>query len=275
MALETIARNAPVFLLIFVRVYALLRVSPITSSSSIPGIARIAVTFFASFAVYPSVVSQGYGMPADGLQFILLAVGEMLLGLLTGLFLIVLFAVFQLAGQFFSLQMGFGASQVFDPLAQIEIPLVGQFLNLIAMMVFVVSGGLQKIFLYGVMGSFGALRAVDIAGARGDLFLLVTSSLTDLFAQSLVLAFPILGTLFLLQITMGLFGKAAPQMNLLMLGFPAAIGLAFVLILFILPLLVEAFESVIDGAFLTIQLILSGETRAAEVFGFATAGGGR
>jgi len=269
MILETLATNAPVFFLIFVRIYALLRVSPITSSSSVPGIARIAVVFFASFAVFPSVVSEGYAMPSSGLQFILLAVGEMLIGILTGLFLVILFAVFQLAGQFFSLQMGFGASQVFDPLAQIEIPLVGQFLNLIAMMVFVMSGGLQKIFLHGVLGSFGAMRAVDLASAQGDIFLLVASSLSALFAQSLVLAFPILGTLFLLQITMGLFGKAAPQMNLLMLGFPAAIGIAFTLILLILPLLVEAFEAVIDGAFANIELLLSGTTRAAEVFGLS------
>ncbi len=267
MILETLAQNAPIFFLIFVRVYALLRISPITNSSSIPGIARIAVTFFASFAVYPSVVRAGYGMPASGLEFILLAVGEMLIGLLTGLFLVLLFAIFQLAGQFFSLQMGFGASQVFDPLAQIEIPLVGQFLNLIAMMVFVVSGGMQRIFLHGVMGSFAALRAVDLAATRGDLFLVVASGLTDLFTRSLVLSFPILGTLFLLQITMGLFGKAAPQMNLLMLGFPAAIGLAFTVILFILPLLVEAFEAVIDASFATIELILSGSTTAAELFG--------
>ena len=260
--LETIARNAPVFLLIFVRVFALLRIAPITSSASIPGIARTAMAFFTSFAVYPGVVTAGYAIPDTILGFILLAVGEMLIGILTALFLVVLFAVFQLAGQFFSLQMGFGASQVFDPLAQIEIPLVGQFLNMVAMMVFVFSSGLQRLFLSGVQGSFEAMRAVDIAGARAALFALVGSSLGQLFAQALILSFPILGTLFLLQVTMGLFGKAAPQMNLLMLGFPAAIGLAFIVILLLLPFLVEAFEGVIDGAFDQIRLVFSGTSGA-------------
>lgn len=252
-----IARSAPVFLLVFVRIYALLRVSPITSSEAIPGIARVAITFFAAFAVLPSVVASGYPVPASGLDFILLAVGEMLIGILTGLFLVLLFAVFQLAGQFFSLQMGFGASQVFDPLAQIEIPLVGQFLNMIAMMIFVISGGMQRIFLHGVLGSFTALTAADLAGAGQDVLPLVTGSLGRLFEQSLVLAFPILGTLFLLQVTMGLFGKAAPQMNLLMLGFPLAIGVAFMLILLLLPFLVEAFEVVIDDAFHQIDLLFA------------------
>jgi flagellar biosynthetic protein FliR len=257
MVLETIAQNAPVFFLIFVRIYALLRIAPITSSQAIPGIARTAMTFFVSFTVFPSVVAAGYLVPESTMGFFLLAVGEMLIGILTALFLVVVFAVFQLAGQFFSLQMGFGASQVFDPMAQIQIPLVGQFLNIIAMMVFVMSGGLQKIFLHGVMGSFEALTALDIAGARGDLYELVVAGLPMLFSQALILSFPILGTLFLLQVTMGLFGKAAPQMNLLMLGFPMAIGVAFLVILFILPFLVQAFEMVIDDAFMQIQTMFS------------------
>lgn len=273
MVLETIARNAPLFFLVFVRIYALLRVAPVTSSAAIPGIARVGITFFASFAVLPTVIAAGYPIPASVMAFILLAVGEMLIGIITALFLVVMFAVFQLAGQFFSLQMGFGASQVFDPMAQIQIPLVGQFLNMIALMVFVMSSGLQRIFLHGVLGSFSALRAADIATVRGDLFTMVSTSLGGLFQQSLVLAFPILGTLFLLQITMGLFGKAAPQMNLLMLGFPAAIGLAFLIIFLILPFLVEAFEAIIDYAFFQIQTVFSG-TASSGVVPPGAAGGG-
>lgn len=257
MILETLARNAPIFFLVFARVFALARTAPITSSDSIPGIARLALVFFAAFAVFPAVLASGYAAPVNLLDFVLVMVGEILIGLLTSFFLIVMFSVFQLAGQFFSLQMGFGASQVFDPMAQIEIPLVGQFLNIIAMMVFVISSGLQRIFLHGVLGTFMAMNAYDIALARGDLFTVVVASLTRLFEQSLVLSFPILGTLFLLQITMGLFGKAAPQLNLLMLGFPAAIGLAFVVILVTMPFLVEAFEGIIDDAFLRIEEMFS------------------
>lgn len=257
MVLEAIARNAPIFFLIFVRIYALLRIAPITSSAAIPGIARVAITFFAAFTVYPSVIASGYVVSGSLLGFMLLLIGEALIGILTALFLVVIFAAFQLAGQFFSLQMGFGASQVFDPMAQIEIPLVGQLLNMVATMVFVISGGLQRIFLHGVLGSFEALTAVDIAAARGDLYALVTASLPLLFSQALILSFPILGTLFMLQVTMGLFGKAAPQMNLLMLGFPLAIGVAFVIMLLIMPFLVEAFDLALDGAFREIQTMFS------------------
>ncbi len=257
MVLNAIARNAPLFLLIFVRIFALLRIAPITSSESIPSIARTAMVFFTSFAVFPAVLASGYPLPDTGMGFILLAVGEMLIGIITAFFLQMIFATVQLAGQFFSLQMGFGASQVFDPLAQIEIPLVGQLFNMVAMMIFVVSGGLQRIFLHGLMGSFEVMRATDLAGAGPDLVPMITGSLARLFEQSLILAFPILGILFTLQITMGLFGKAAPQMNLLMLGFPLAIGVAFVVMIMTMPFLVEGFEVVIDAAFSQVDLLFA------------------
>lgn len=255
MILEAIAQQAPALLLIFARTFALLRVAPITNSSSIPSVARVALAMLAALVVYPNV--EPYQQLPSGLEYGLLMVGEILLGILTALFLVVMFAVFQLAGQFFSLQMGFGASQVFDPMAQVEIPVVGQFLNMLALMIFVFSDGMQRIFLAGVVGSFEALRAVDIASAQGDLFPVITGSLAMLFEQALVLSLPILGTLFLLQATIGLFGKAAPQMNLLLLGFPAAIGLAFLIILLTLPLMVEAFEVVIDTTFDQIALVFA------------------
>jgi len=56
---------------------------------------------------------------------------------------------------------------------------------------------------------------------------------------------------------MGLLAKAAPQMNLLMLGFPIAISVAFVVILLIAPLLVQTFSKIIDGGFETVLKIFA------------------
>ena len=56
------------------------------------------------------------------------------IGILIGFLVLMVFSIFQIAGQFFSLQMGFGAAEVFDPVAQIQIPLLGQFFNLLAVL---------------------------------------------------------------------------------------------------------------------------------------------
>jgi flagellar biosynthetic protein FliR len=247
-----VSQNAQLFLLIFSRIFALLSVAPLLSSSAIPGIARLGLSLFSAAMVFPWISEQGYPIPPDALGYTFLMVGEILIGIVIGFILTVIYSGFQVAGQYFSFQMGFGASQVYDPMAQVEIPLMGQFLNIIAMFVFLIAGGFQKLFLVGILRSFQVMTASDLITSRESIIDLIIGSLTTLFQQALIISFPILGTLLLISVTMGLLAKAAPQMNLLMLGFPIQIGVAFMMIMVTLPLLMEAFSRVIDASFLEI-----------------------
>ena len=97
--------------------------------------------------------------------------------------------------------------------------------------------------------SKSSLKAINLVTGQTALVQLFTSSLGRLFESALTIAFPILGTLFVISVTMGLMAKAAPQMNLLMMGFPVAIGMAFILLLMILPFLMNTFSRIIDIGF--------------------------
>lgn len=214
------------------------------------------MALFMAMVIFPGVVERGYVVPDNFVHYALVLLGEVLIGLILGFFLVVIYDIFQVAGQFFSLQMGFGASEVFDPLAQVEIPLIGQFLNLIAMLVFVVIGGFQKFFLAGIDASFRSITAMDLASSQGRLLATFAGSLGQLFESALTISFPILGTLFLVSLSMGLMAKAAPQMNLLMMGFPLAIGVAFIIMLAIMPFLMEAFAAIIETSFKMISRLI-------------------
>jgi len=227
----------------------MIQVAPLLSSSAVPQIAKIGLSFFTAVIILPWVVSMGYQIPENIIDFFLLVIGEVLVGILIGFFLAIIYAAFQVAGQFFSLQMGFGASSVFDPLAQIELPLMGQFLNIMGMFIFVTIGGFQKFFLVGVLESFKSLRVIEIVKGKDLLLNIFMGSLGKLFESALTISFPILGTLFLVSVSMGLLAKAAPQMNLLMLGFPIAIGVAFIVLFISLPFIAEAFASIIETSF--------------------------
>lgn len=257
-----IASGAQLFFLIFVRIYAMISFAPLLSSSSIPRLAKIALALLAGTLVFPMVTASGYLIPDTGLAYAMLALGEAMIGIIMGFFLAIIYAAFQTAGQMFSLQMGFGASQVFDPLAQIEIPLLGQFLNLVAMFVFVFTRGFQKIFLTGVYYSFQSVTASDLVLLREDIVTTMLRGLSSLFQNALVIAFPILGTLFLVQVVMGLLGKAAPQMNLLVMGFPISIGVAFLIILVTIPFLMESFDTLIGVGFEQLMRFFDGAAEA-------------
>jgi flagellar biosynthetic protein FliR len=179
----------------------------------------------------------------------LLVLGEVGIGLLIGFLLNLIFIAFQLAGDFFSLQMGFSASMVFDPQSQVEVPLMGEFLNLVAMLVFIATSGMSKFLLVGVERSFQYLRAMDLVTHREGIITLLINGLAGLFQSALTIAFPILGTLLLVSVAMGLLARAAPQMDILTMGFPISIGVSFLLLFATMPFLMTAMERIIDGSF--------------------------
>ncbi|MBU0928909.1 MAG: flagellar biosynthetic protein FliR [Spirochaetes bacterium] len=261
--LNEIVANADLFFVIAVRVLAMIETAPLLSGDGVPQVAKVGLAGFAAAAVFPWVQEAGYAMPANAGAYVAIVAGEAMIGIIIGFFLTMVFNAFTTAGQFFSLQMGFGASETYDPLAQIEIPVVGQFLNLIAMFVFVSTSGFQRLFIIGVRGSFQAIRAVDLLARRADFMAYVVGSLGALFQNALILAFPIFGTLLLVSVTTGLLSKAAPQINLLTEGFPISILVAFFLMATAMPFMIEAFSGLIDTGFENVAGILQGGVRGA------------
>jgi flagellar biosynthetic protein FliR len=255
--IQMLVGNTQLFLLVFFRIIAMVELTPLLSSSSIPQLAKIGFAFFVASAAFPGVLASHYAIPANAVEYFLLILGEVAIGLLIGFLLNLIFSAFQLAGQFFSLQMGFGASEVFDPLSQIEIPLMGEFLNLIAMLVFISMSGTTKFLLVGVQRSFQYLRAVDLVTHRDGIMAMLVSGLGGLFQSALQISFPILGTLLLVSVAMGLLAKAAPQMDVLSMGFPISIGVSFLLLLVTLPFLMDSMGRIIDGSFQTLGAFIN------------------
>lgn len=247
MFLESLAANSEVYFLIFARVIALFMTSPVLSNPSVPAVVRNSLGLMITIIIFP--FASEYIIPDDGVGFIFVALGEVAIGIITGFFITIIFTVFQLAGQMFAVQMGFGASQVFDPLAQVQIPVIGQLFNFVALFIFITNGAFQKIFIIGILRSIEFVKATDFIVNQEFLYGKAIWALGNLFSQALIIAFPILGTLILLSVTMGLLAKASPQMNLMMVGFPIQITIGFVMILFSLPFLMDRFNRVLDGAF--------------------------
>ena len=82
------------------------------------------------------------------------------------------------------------------------------------------------------------------------------SNLSTLFLNAMMVAMPVIGTLFLVHISMGLLSKAAPQMNLLSEGFPITILLTFFLLTVSLPYMVNLFLRIMQHGFAAFETLL-------------------
>ena len=237
---------------------------PLFSTRSVSTVAKVALAGYVAFLVLPTAFGGGYqGMDSiyavSTLQYVLLLVGEGILGITSGFFITMLFAAFSSAGQFFSFQMGLSAAEAYDALSQVENPLMGQLLNLIAMLLFLTTEGFQQIFLHGMVESLQSMNAMSlvVAESRTAFLQLLLEGLTGLFFNAMMIALPLTGTFFLVSVSMGLLSKAAPQMNLLSEGIPLTMLLGFLLLFLVLGPMCDLFIRLFDGAFVRFQELLA------------------
>lgn len=255
--IEQIVANAPVYLLIAGRCFALIMTLPLFSLRTVSRIAKVAFTGYLSYLIFPHVDMALYApYLADGafsLHFVLLLAGEVLIGIITGFYITIIFSAFSTAGQFFAFQMGFSASEVYDALSQVENPLMGQFFNLIAMLIFLQSYWAQRIFAGALVSSFKSLSAFSLVVGQEHLLTFLLGALSKLFLDAFIISLPIMGTLLLINVAMGILSKAAPMMNMMSEGFPTMILVAFFIIMALLPNICDFFGRSFAGAFTNLE----------------------
>ena len=81
--------------------------------------------------------------------------------------------------------------------------------------------------------------------------------MSSLFSVALSLSLPIILTLFLLSLSLGLLAKAAPQMNILMLGFPMQIAVGVAAYYILIPVLVSNFMKVLETTIADVNNIIT------------------
>jgi flagellar biosynthesis protein FliR len=247
--MEYFVYNFQLFLLVFVRIMGLIYSAPFFSSTTINNGAKLGFIFFVTIVIFPLTYQYLPDIPGSMIEYSFIAILEGLIGVVLGFCLTISFAAYQLAGQFFTIQMGFGASEVFDPMSQISLPLMGQYLYLLAILVFLSLQGpviiIRELYhSFELVSASSFIKASVVLPEYGMVALFV-----KMFFTALRMAFPIVGTLLLVSVTMGLLAKAAPQMNLLMIGFPISITVGFIILIVVLPGLIVFFSDYIDRIF--------------------------
>lgn len=255
--IQQILNNAPLFLLIFGRCLGMIFTLPLFSTRSVSRVAKIGFAGFVSYLLIPFANFSQYGsvILGDGvfsLYYIFLLIGEILIGVIIGFYVSIIFAAFSTAGQFLAFQMGFSAASAYDTLSQVENPLLGQYFNFVAILVFLQNEWFQKLFIQGLSNSLKSLNVFGLIENSQATVKFLLKSLSNLFADALIISLPVMGTLFLITVCTGLLSKAAPDMNLLSEGFPIMLIVAFSLLFYLMPVLCNFFVKSFNTGFTTL-----------------------
>ena len=238
--------NVDVFMAVFIRMLGFFTVLPILSSGNLPMMARIFLSLgIAVLAFIGNVVTlPAYDPTIVG--FAVLLASEFLIGLLIGLAVMIIFSVFQFAGQLIDFQMGFGMPNVMDPFTMTQIPVTGNFYFMVMSAMFVMTGALSHV-IHLMLGSFDsiALGQAFIFGNE-NLALTYVGIIIYYFILGFRIALPAIGTIMIINIVLGILVKSVPQMNVFVIGMPIKVLFGLILIFLTMPFLITVFDDLLE-----------------------------
>jgi flagellar biosynthetic protein FliR len=242
--------NVVGFLLLFFRFAALFIAVPIFSHNNIPMNIKAAMAFFFTVVFYASMPPVHIALTVPSIVIAIL--GEFMLGLVVGVSLQIAYNIITFAGGQISYMMGFSMASAIDPQSGISMPIISQFLSLLALMV-LLSLNLHHWVLLLIDHS---LKTVPLGGfmIHKDFFQYVMHAMANMFLVGFIIAFPVIALSWLADVIFGMLMKTMPQFNLLVIGFPIKIMVAFSILIATLTAIMLVFKGQMLEAFNAMEM---------------------
>ncbi len=211
-----------IFGLVLARVSGLMVSAPIFGARQIPPQSKIGLAVILSLILTPLQVSRVEALPADAVAFGFLAGREALVGLAVGFAVSLIFTGIQVGSQLIGVQIGFGFGGLIDPNSGADSSVVDSFYLVLATVIFLAANGHHAVLA-------ALVRTFELAPVAGTSLPSINPVQVMGLVQSVVvvalrIAMPAIGALLLTDVAMGLVGKAAPQMQVMVVGAPVKIG---------------------------------------------------
>ncbi|MGH7073001.1 MAG: flagellar biosynthetic protein FliR [Stellaceae bacterium] len=227
----------------FVRTLALFAAAPVFNTALIPVPLKIALAAMLSILV-GSIVNRP--VPLDlSWTMLVLTVEQILIGLAIGFAMQLALAAMAFAGDLIGVHMGFGFATLLGIEGDFAVPVMSDFFSMVGLMLFLAFNG-HLVLIGALVKSFAVLpvavgSTVPIAGwgtlARaGGL----------LFEIGVFLSLPVIAVVLTLNLAVGTVSRAAPQINLMSVGFPLFLWVGIAATLALVPFFAPAVEHMMN-----------------------------
>lgn len=239
------------FLWPFIRILAMLATAPVFDNRTVQRRTRVGLAALIAILMMPLLPAP----PVLGsAQAIPVLIQQILIGVGMGFSMRLVFAAFEMAGDLLGLQMGLAFAQFIDPARGMQTPLIGSFLGVLASLVFLVIDGhllviaavVQSFELIPISANLTVINSQNIAMAGGIMFML-----------ALQIALPVMAAVLISNIVLGILARAAPQLNVMSIGFSITIGVGLWILWVSLPYFIAGIDGAI-GRLLSISVLNTG-----------------
>jgi len=193
--------------------------SPIFGRVNVPIVAKIGLVASLSylmFNIFPQTVAIHY---TTLIGYVLLCAGELLLGMALAYVTNVFFSLTAFtAGQLIDMQVGYGIVNVFDAQNNTQVPMMGNVLNIMLILLFfLVDGHTRLIEILYLTIERMPLGTLVFSPAIGWTALEV---FMRAFVLGVMMALPIIASGLTIEFAFGMLMRAVPQIHMFIIGIP-------------------------------------------------------
>jgi flagellar biosynthetic protein FliR len=244
------------FVIVLTRLSGIMLSAPFFTGGYLPFQIRIIFTFFATLALTPALpLGNIPSAPSLG-SLVVLLLFEVVFGIVLGFAALCIFAGVQLGGQIIAFNIGFAMINLIDPQTQVNMPIFSFILNYVGLLLFVLING-HHFFLLAVHESFTTLPVGGFA-LTGPLVNQIVGFTASVFVIGIKIAGPVIVVVIVVDVIVGIIGRSAPQIHVLVVGMPLKIIAGFAILSVSLYFMPRYLESLFITLSRTIRALTAG-----------------
>ncbi|MBP89660.1 MAG: hypothetical protein CMJ64_23615 [Planctomycetaceae bacterium] len=205
------------FVLILTRISGLVMTAPIFGSRNVPVRVRAFLAIGLALMITPVHWHDAVAMPTDLMNMGVLLAREGILGLALGLSVMILFTGLHLTGQIIGQMSGMSLADTFDPTFDTSVPVFSQLLDAVTLSIFIAVGGHRHV-LSALLDTFEA-RPPGVRDFPTNVVEALSSIVGESFVVGIRAGAPVMVTLLLAVLILGLISRTLPQLNVIAIGF--------------------------------------------------------
>jgi flagellar biosynthetic protein FliR len=198
---------------------------------------KILFALVLTMVIFPTLHWSPVQLAAMKGDIIVLAVREVFIGLSLGYLARFFFFAFRVAGEMISQAMGLSSAQVFNPALGGQTTAVEQVYVALASLFYLAVNGHH----YLISGLVKTLDVVPVAQMtlNTSQFIGVGHMLQDVIELGLKLSAPVVISILVVNVILGVVGKTVPQLNVLVTSFPINILIGLIFMIITLPMMMD------------------------------------
>lgn len=235
-------QNMEFYLMVLVRVSGFVFTAPFFSHQAVSAQMKAGISIMLSILVIQTipVVTVSY---SGVVGFSVLVLKEFVVGAILGFLCNLCFYIVHFAGHVMDMEMGLSMATMFDPSSNMQITVTGNIYNYFVLLLLVVTN-MHYYVIRSIVESFQYFN-VGQAVFRLGLKDIMVDFMAEYFVIALRIVLPVFCCMLLINVILGVLAKAAPQMNMFVVG----IQIKLIVGMIVLLLLVQTLPTVSDFIF--------------------------